>query len=158
MVDVYTGEVKNPKGKTERHKIEKRNEKNTKMIKSIQKNLNVSGKQLRKIIENIPMARDISIENFYQSIERFIPPLQDFIKARMDELLGDNSPERREAVAKVLRENPDYIPTPEDSQASTIAYKFSELNRILQLELDEQQKLQQLAETDGVEYEDEYDY
>lgn len=152
LINILTGEIEKPKGKTERRKIEKRNINNTKFVNKIKKELNVKLPDAYAVAQALPSAVDISIQKFYESIETFRPDLQSFIKERLDQLLGDNSPERRKALEKVLRENPDYIPTPTDSNAGTIEYKFAELSRILDLTLQEQNYLMESL-TDQVEEE-----
>jgi hypothetical protein len=150
FIDVFTGEILEPKGKSERKKFEKRNRKNTAFMQDISKQM---GKPLDVVIQSIPTEVDLTIDNFYDSIDSFIPPLQSFIKAKIDELLGDNSPERRQALEKALKENPEYVPTPDQSSQSSIAYKFTALADALRLNLQEIQKIQELAGTDGIEME-----
>jgi len=150
FIDVFTGEVLDPKGKSERKKFEKRNKANNAFIKDIAKQMKLP---MDKVIQSIPTEVDVTIENFYESIDSFIPPLQSFIKAKIDELLGDNSPERRQALEKALKENPEYVPTPDQSSQSSIAYKFTVLADALRLNLQEIQEMQELAGTDGIEME-----
>jgi len=150
FIDIFTGEVLEPKGKSERKKFEKRNKRNTAYIKDIAKQMNLPRDI---VIQSIPTEVDLTIENFYESIDRFIPPLQEFIKSKMDELLGDNSPERRQALEKTLKENPEYVPTPDQSSQSSIAYNFTVLANAMGLNLREIQELQELAGTDGIETE-----
>lgn len=150
FIDVITGEVLDPKGKSERKKFEKRNKANNAFIKDIAKQMKLP---MDKVIQSIPTEVDVTIENFYESIDSFIPPLQSFIKAKIDELLGDNSPERRQELEKVLKENPEYVPTPDQSSQSSIAYKFTVLADALRLNLQEIQEMQELAGTDGIEME-----
>lgn len=150
FIDVFTGEVLDPKGKSERKKFEKRNKANNAFIKDIAKQMKLP---MDKVIQSIPTEVDVTIENFYESIDSFIPPLQSFIKAKIDELLGDNSPERRQALEKALKENPEYVPTPDQSSQSSIAYKFTVLADALRLNIQEIQEMQELAGTDGIEME-----
>lgn len=168
LYDILTGEILAPHTTSTRKKIETRNKKNTEFVKSVNKeitsdlntpNTPKSKQKPIKITRGEPVeiggtqalfSDDIAIKNFYDSIETFIPPLQPFLKQRMDELLGDNSPERRKMVAQTIRENPDYLPAPSDSRESTISYKFSELERMLNLNLEQSQILQELAGANGV--------
>lgn len=150
FIDVFTGEILEPKGTSERKKFEKRNKRNDSFAKDIAREMNLPRE---KAIRTVHTEVNVTIENFYESIESFIPPLQRFVKAKMDELLGDNSPERRRAVEKTMKENPDYVPTPDQSLQSTIAYSFTVLGKALQLNLKEMQEMQELTGTDGIEME-----
>lgn len=150
FIDVFTGEILEPKGASERKKFEKRNKRNDSFAKDIAREMSLPRE---KAIQTVHTEVNVTIENFYESIESFIPPLQRFVKAKMDELLGDNSPERRRAVEKTMKENPDYVPTPDQSLQSTIAYSFTVLGRALQLNLKEMQEMQELTGTDGIEME-----
>ena len=150
LIDVFTGEILEPKGATERKKFEKRNKRNDSFAKDIAREMNLPREKATRTVHT---EVNVTIENFYESIESFIPPLQRFVKAKMDELLGDNSPERRRAVEKTMKENPDYVPTPDQSLQSTIAYSFTVLGKALQLNLKEMQEMQELTGTDGIEME-----
>lgn len=148
LVDILTGEIEKPRGRSQRRQIETRNKKNRKFISEIER-----GIRQPIDLKAIPQAIDITINNLYESIDSFIPPLQRIIKERLDELVGDGSKERKEALAKTIKENPDYLPTPMDSSEATITYKFAELQRILNLNLEELQRLEELAGTDYEEVE-----
>lgn len=154
LVNILTGEIEQPKGATERKKIEKRNIHNTKMARQIARELGKTKQQTMQFIkQTVPQSYDITIQNLYESIETFIPPVQEYIRERLDELLGDNSEERRRALAKTIAENPDYLPTPTDSNVGVIQYKFGELSRILKLNLEKEQELVSLL-TDDIEQEE----
>lgn len=150
FIDLFTGEILEPKGASERKKLEKRNKRNASLVKDIARELNLPRD---RAIQTIHTEVDLTIENFYESIDSFIPPLRGFVRVKMDELLGDNSPERRRAVEKTFKENPEYVPTPDQSLQSTISYNFSVLGKALQLNLQEMQEMQELAGTDGIEME-----
>lgn len=147
LIDVFTGEVIEVSGKTHRRKVEQKNVYNSKMISQINKELKKSQKPttFSSIVERMPTSRDISIAQFYDSIPRFIPRLQPMITRAFEELLGNNTIEDRARVEKVLRENPDYIPTPMDSKEETIMYKFSELSRILRFTEEQQEQMMQIV-------------
>lgn len=163
LVDVSTGEIVKPKRKSERQAIQKKNKAFTKVAKEIEKAItkdrrrrssktNIEERQ-RSIID-IPYDFDIAIQNLYENIEYFIPPLRELIKARVDALLGDNSIERRKALGRVISENPDYVPTPQDSDRTRVEHKFAELSRLLKMEIDSKEFQEITDLTDDVEDEE----
>lgn len=156
LVDISTGEVVNQKELTAstRKNIQKKNKKLHNYAKDIQKSIGVKGRSRKSIrellIENIPTVDEISLENFMESIDQFIPPVQEFIRQRVAELASTE--ENKKAFIKAIRDNPDYLPIPTDSDIGIISYKFAQLARIMDLDL-QSNEMQEFIEMSTVDVE-----
>lgn len=138
LLDLESGEVITKTTKIERRLLERSNRQ---YLTEIRKTTSQ---------QELPSEVNIIIQNFYLTISKFIPPLQEILMDRLNELT--QTEEDRIALAKAMKENPDYVPNPADSRESIIEYKFTLLQNIMRMNNEETQEM--IEYTDIVESEE----
>lgn len=103
-----------------------------KRLKQIIKSNRSYNKQI-KVVDEV----DLIIRNFESTVQLFIPPLQSRLYDFIDEMIPTGSYRERWCFAKTLKENPDYVPVPTDSNENTVNYKIGYLERIMNKNLSE---------------------